>query len=623
MVKKYQPNKQQLIRLLSSKPIFMHKLCEFLDSNWESFHFSPCLKNDSIRQYVADRLMTLIKKSSEKSPESQAQELLDEVTRITKELEGVLQTILNDLDSGLRDSFGIAKEDELSQMTVLLGQETKFLMRFSPSGKTVCQSRSCKQPLPVTSILQQENGAQREVAISLPPGILSKESYQSFQTATHSYTLYMDASAVEEAVTPFCIQFMQQHLPPLCFKPKNLKDLTQKMTQVLVNHPEQSFELKANRIDEVLEDFSGRLKREMQAVDELKSLTVKFMYEHLPPSCQGPKNVQFLTDKTTQVLLNHPQQSLELKSRVIDNILNNFSAYINEQMKIVAGDLRSDKELQRIFNLSDHDEVVSVTVLGHKTSNRGQVPLLFELKSGKKIVFKPRSLLPEVLLCGQEGLLCMAGLRGYKIYNKGSYGYTEYLENSQTQENVFLAKTDHPQSIEDIPNLKKYTEKFILMDKIGRLVGLGDIHSGNIITVDSHPFLIDVEAIMLPVTVQGYRLAGGTCILSTPTNRYPSAAYKFYKPLYKSEPKPKNKIWIQLPNGQFLDDDLATQILEKCVNQSEYFIENYNCRQPYSLEKNQQIKESLPSQLAQEIDLVKEKLNQVPHRIIRGCPRVS
>jgi len=603
-------HEQQLIRLLSSKPVLMHKLNDFLEDYWESFQFSASLKNDSIRQYVADRVMTLLEKSSEKSPELQAKKLLHEVSRVRKELESSLQALMKDLDSGLRDRFGIAKEDTLSQMTVLSGQETKFFIRFSPSGKTICQSRSCKTPLPVTSIVQQENGVERELAISLIPALLSKESYQSYQTATHSYTLYMDATAVEEAIKPFSIKFMQQYLPPPCFGPINLKSLTQQITEVLVNHPEHSFELKANMIDDILVQFSDRMKREVEIIAEVKSIADKFLHEHLPPLCQGPKNLQFLSQKILRVKVDHLLQSSALQARIIDNLLNNFSKFMSKQMKVITEDLRSDEEFKRIFNLSSQDELVGVHVLKNKTYHQGKVPLLLEFNNGKKIVFKPRSLLPEVLLCGQEGLFAKAGLTGYRIYNKGSYGYSEYLENTQTKDSVFLALTDHPQSIEDVPNLKNYTEKFILMDKVGRLVGLSDIHSNNVITVGNHPFLIDVEVMMLPTTVEGYCQASGTSILYTHTIKYPAAAYKFYKPLDNSESIPKNRIWIQLPNGQFLDDDLATAILEKS------FIKNYNCRQPYSLEKNQQIRESLPPQLVQEIDLAKEKLNQVPHRIL-------
>lgn len=219
-----------------------------------------------------------------------------------------------------------------------------------------------------------------------------------------------------------------------------------------------------------------------------------FAHLDLPEYCNNKKNKEVLTKRIRNVLFTH--QDADLKKDVIKNIVKNFSEYMRNQLNNVCKDISEDEDFREIFGIEGDDAIQSAVLLGDETHNQGKVPIRIKLESGKKIVVKPRSMLPEMVLCSDEyGLSTFFGK--YKAYDKDGYSYSDFLENKM-EENT-LSSSDE----ED-----KYIGKLVLIDIIGRELGLSDLNAENIVTVKKQPTVIDGEVVNLPTSSEIYQEKG-------------------------------------------------------------------------------------------------------------------
>ena len=179
------------------------------------------------------------------------------------------------------------------------------------------------------------------------------------------------------------------------------------------------------------------------------------------------------------------------------------------------------EEFTAFFCLLKGAQPGALEVLGEETHNRGRSPLSVTISFNERpaVVYKPRSVISEYLLCNEDtSLFANLGLSTYKVFNKGDYGYCEYLMNSE-ETNTFH---EH----EEIKNL---IIEYGKIDKIAKGLGLSDLHSENIILPNKRPCLTDTEIILLPTNVSAYE----------------SHLFAQERPgALAWSPKTKNRIWL-------------------------------------------------------------------------------
>jgi hypothetical protein len=312
------------------------------------------------------------------------------------------------------------------------------------------------------------------------------------------------------------------------------------------------------------------------------------LLQHFTHREQKNELQQFLENKLLAVL-KHAAQPNELKIAICIRVIENFTTYLNHAIANVKNDIAHDPLFRATFGIDSRETIVSVTMSGQETHNGGHAPLFITLSSGTKIVYKPRSLISEQLLCGANNSLFARWnppLPTYKIYNKAdqNYGYTEFLVNLK-RENTFNTPHD--------PRLDDYAKAFLRMDRIGRELGLSDIHADNVLTASMSPHLIDTEVILVPMG-EAYNAADKTGLLHGG-----AAGYKFY-PILDDV---KNKIWIKDEQGNEIraqaegEEPVLSILTDKLI---EYQAEI----------------EKLTGEEEHQIDLLKEQLMPFPHRIV-------
>ncbi len=195
---------------------------------------------------------------------------------------------------------------------------------------------------------------------------------------------------------------------------------------------------------------------------------------------------QFLKKRIYQILNASSQRSQ--KKLILSNVLNDWQDNLQIIQRRVSNDLISG-DLNEL-GIDSSDEIDQFTPLGDESHNRGKVPFLITFESGKKVVYKPRSMHPEKLLVdSREGLLKEVGFGTYGIIckqdtalNNQSYGYAEYLEHDESSNTISTAE-----------QLKQYAEKIVLLDRLCDMLDIADLHYLNIITKNSEPHIIDAE----------------------------------------------------------------------------------------------------------------------------------
>jgi lantibiotic modifying enzyme len=214
--------------------------------------------------------------------------------------------------------------------------------------------------------------------------------------------------------------------------------------------------------------------------------SVKGFWNWLWGDEKSEKTMAFLQKKLTSILLDHPSQSTDWKIVLCFNSISNFNISLSAAVDRIKFDIKYDAEFRETFNLDKDAQIKSITPLGEETHNRGQIPLLVIFEDGKRIVYKPRSMIAEELVCGHKNSLFKVfdDLGVYIIYNKDNYGYSEFLDNTRDP----MTTTE----------LNDYVKRLWDMELICKKLRISDIHSGNIIVGDNKPYIIDMEVILLP-----------------------------------------------------------------------------------------------------------------------------
>lgn len=267
-----------------------------------------------------------------------------------------------------------------------------------------------------------------------------------------------------------------------------------------------------------------KVKGKLEIVANVRSF-VSDNWENLdlPASCNNSANQKFLAGKISKVLLDH-DQSPEIKTKIISNIIANFKTHIIEAVNRVENDLSKDDVFLAKLEIKPNSQIVNIQVLDSKTRHQGRVPLLIFLKEDRSsairtFVYKPRSMIGEKIICGDKAsLFASAGLGFYQVHDKGTYGYSEFIENRE-EENTFYSRDE----------LRSYFDQFHLMDTLLAPLGFGDCHGGNVVTSRKRPYLIDLEIRTPIIAERGFPET--SLLTGMIAGRYPSS-------------KSKNRVWF-------------------------------------------------------------------------------
>ncbi len=172
--------------------------------------------------------------------------------------------------------------------------------------------------------------------------------------------------------------------------------------------------------------------------------------------------------------------------------------------------------------------IAEIRPLGDETHHGGKIPLRIVLASGRSIVYKPRSMVPEKLICdSNEGILRHEEFGTYNVVCRtdasGDYGYSGFVQNIQ-EENTVSTREE----------LEQYVQKMCLLEEVSSRLGLSDLHYMNIITDHRNPCIIDAEVFLNPPGTESGIMDEG------------NGALHVFDLMRGTDPKfvGKNKIWF-------------------------------------------------------------------------------
>lgn len=175
---------------------------------------------------------------------------------------------------------------------------------------------------------------------------------------------------------------------------------------------------------------------------------------------------------------------------MIHNVIFNFFETIFTAQVRVNADISEGRLLG--LGVNAHDTIVEICPLGDETHHGGKIPLRIVLASGRSIVYKPRSMMPEKLICdSDEGVLRHEGFGTYHVVCRtdasGDYGYSDFVQNIQDENTVSTRE-----------EVEQYVRKMCLLEEVSSRLGLSDLHYMNIITDHQNPCIIDAEVFLNP-----------------------------------------------------------------------------------------------------------------------------
>ncbi|MBS0603472.1 MAG: DUF4135 domain-containing protein [Verrucomicrobia bacterium] len=203
------------------------------------------------------------------------------------------------------------------------------------------------------------------------------------------------------------------------------------------------------------------------------------------------KNKKVLYEKLFTIAIH--KQSLDTKIQITQNVVQNYRASNLRTLTKIQNDIDTDSEFRSLFNIKAGATILKASRLGSETHHRGDLPFDIHLSDGTHIIYKPRPMASEKAICGHQGSYFARLREGgrdlgtYRVLDKGSYGYCEFLENNPS-ENTFKTKED----------VREYAKRMIVLEQFSKEIGLGDLHNHNIAVAKKMPYTIDTEVVMLP-----------------------------------------------------------------------------------------------------------------------------
>jgi hypothetical protein len=177
---------------------------------------------------------------------------------------------------------------------------------------------------------------------------------------------------------------------------------------------------------------------------------------------------------------------------IILQVQDDFTELIKEVIKRVTKDKAL---LQEHLGIPQSHTLVLVECLGDESHNHGKIALKLKFNDSKSIgyksiVYKPRSLLAEHVLCNKtNSVFQMANLGTYTTIDLGKYGYQEYLENNKKENTMTPLELDN------------YMKDIATTEKICKQLRISDLHCENVVTCKKKMCLIDLEVYLVPTEI--------------------------------------------------------------------------------------------------------------------------
>lgn len=139
------------------------------------------------------------------------------------------------------------------------------------------------------------------------------------------------------------------------------------------------------------------------------------------------------------------------------------------------------------FALDASGELIEVQAGLGDSHRGGRSVMCLTLRSGQKIVYKPRSLAIEqhfqelLAWLNEQGL--EPALQTFQVLDRGEYGWASYLT---------------AEDCEDEAQVQRFYERQGSFLALFYLLGATDMHAGNILANGEHPFFIDLETLFHP-----------------------------------------------------------------------------------------------------------------------------
>ena len=185
----------------------------------------------------------------------------------------------------------------------------------------------------------------------------------------------------------------------------------------------------------------------------------------------------------------------EHQETIILQVQNDFMELINNVTERVR---RNKALLQEQLGIPESYTLVLVECLGDESHNHGKIALKLVFNKSthlpfhdsKSIVYKPRSLLAEHVLCNKtNSVFQMENLGTYTTIDLGNYGYQEYLENIEEENTLTRGE------------LVNYMKDIATTEKICKQLRISDLHCENVVTCKKKMFLIDLEVYLVPTEI--------------------------------------------------------------------------------------------------------------------------
>ena len=247
---------------------------------------------------------------------------------------------------------------------------------------------------------------------------------------------------------------------------------------------------------QVLTKHSDAIRLPLDPLDPKKYKTVEIeMLKVLKEYCDlflksfeicGKTCNNYLFKKLSNIAHNE-RIDTERQEIIILQVQYDFTKLIEEVIERVT---RDKNLLQQHLGIPESQTLVLVECLGDESHNHGKIALKLVFNDSKSIVYKPRSLLAEHILCNKtNSVFKMANLGTYTTVDLGNYGYQEYLENIQ-EENTMTS-----------PELVEYMKDISTTEKICKQLRISDLHCENVVTCKKKMFLIDLEVYLVPIEI--------------------------------------------------------------------------------------------------------------------------
>jgi type 2 lantibiotic biosynthesis protein LanM len=214
-------------------------------------------------------------------------------------------------------------------------------------------------------------------------------------------------------------------------------------------------------------------------------LNVARMLEELQGDTSEERFANFIAN------ISAPAKALEIFKEypvMARQLVESVNKWVNTSFELLKR-FHSDWELIcKTFDIEPSESLQKILKASPDLHNKGQSVLILQFDSGKKIVYKPRTLRLDEHFAELINYLNDLGaeprFKALKIIDKNDYGWNEFIDN----------KPCH--SLEEVKNFYKRQGGYLAL--LYALIGI-DFHFENIIACGEHPMLVDVEMLFQPV----------------------------------------------------------------------------------------------------------------------------